>query len=83
MSTALLLLIVPMIVCAILSLGLVAVSHDTYEEPLEVQDRDLLTPEQQRLLVRNGEVDVWVGDRYETLYNNEDNRIYLNEGGVR
>lgn len=83
MGTALLLLVVPMIVCALLSLGFVAVTKNTYEEPLEVQDRDLLTPEQQRILVREGEVDVWVGDRYETIYNDEDNRIYLNEGGVR
>lgn len=83
MATALLLLVVPMIVCAILSLGFVAVSHDRYEEPLKVQDRDLLTPEQQRELVRDGQVDVWVGNGYVTLFNDEDNRIYLNEGGVR
>lgn len=83
MAGAALLIVVPLVVLGFLAMGLLATSDDMYDEPLEVRDRDLLTPEQQRLLVRNGEVDVWVGDRYVTLYNEEDIRIYLNEGGIR
>ncbi len=58
------------------------VTHfDVYE--LQVKDRDLLTPEQQRLLVSNGSVDVWIGGTLVTFHNDEEMRPYLNEGGVR
>lgn len=58
------------------------VTHfDVYE--LQVKDRDLLTPEQQRLLVRNGRVDVWIDGNLVTFHNDEGMRPYLNEGGVR
>lgn len=83
MVGAAILIVVPLVTLCILSIGILATSDELYEEPLQVRDRDLLTAEQQRQLVRNGEVDVWVGDKYVTLYNDQDNKVYLNEGGAR
>lgn len=46
------------------------------------RDRDLLTAEQQRVLVREGHVTVTLAGREYTFYNNEEMRPYLNEGGA-
>lgn len=54
---------------------------DVYK--LDVRDVSLLTPEQQRVLVRNGEVTVSINGVEVTLHNDESIRPYLNEGGIR
>ena len=50
---------------------------------MHVRDRSLLTPEQQRVLVREGEVTVRINGEYVTFRNDESMRPYLNEGGIR
>lgn len=47
------------------------------------RDKDLLTAEQQRELVRNGQVTVTLAGREYTFYNNQEMKPYLNEGGAR
>lgn len=53
------------------------------EQPLQVHDKYLLTPEQQRILVRDGEVSVVIHGVEYTFHNDESMRPYLNEGGIR
>lgn len=50
--------------------------------PMVARDKDLLTSEQQRQLVRDGHVTVMLAGQEHTFYNNEDMRPYLNEGGA-
>lgn len=45
----------------------------------EVKDKDLLSPKEQMLLVRQGYIYLPNGD---VLLNNQENKIYLNEGGL-
>lgn len=78
------------VVTAAYLLACMVVSSITYVEPssddvsgFPKRDNDFLTAEEQRLLVRNGEVTVFVNGVPVTVKNNEGSRIYLTEGGVR